>query len=398
MAGFGGFGALLANLLQPAGMAAAGGTQGVVEGNEEARKIAIENLRQQLLQGQLGLQQGQLDLQRMQMTQGKVMDVGGRLVQVAPNGQVTPLPIPPGPLSPVQEAQIGQYKARTKESEARTKEIETRGVGKGSIPAEHIRLFEDWQQKNPGGSYLDFYKSEIKPPHTSSSEPKSFEGWESIAADPSRPKEERDRARAIANSIKSGKIEIAGTEAKTRAEIGENVRIRTEERQDEKKKAADLEKRQHALARTRTMLNQMDALVPGMAKKGFLMSSASPSAYAMAEARRSPRVPFLGRPGDPTLDAWNTHESTMVSVARDLGDLGPRAQSAFRGVQNIIAKPTTPAGAKAAIQQLRDAVEAYHSGREMEYEAGTWQPGMPGTPKGEGKKRLRYNESTGNLE
>ena len=341
MAGFGGLGALFANLLQPAGMAAAGGTQGVVEGNEEARKLAIENLRQQLLAGQL-------DLQRMQMTQGKVMDVGGRLVQVAPNGQVTVLPMPPGPLSPVQEAQIGLSKARTKESEARVKEIETRGVGKGSIPAEHIRLFEDWQATHPGGSYLDFYKENIKPPHAAG-EPKSLESLITAANDPRLPKEERERAAQAAKAIEGTRTRIQAAGAGVR----EDAAIRREERAEARTIAKEQRKVDSHLGPMNVAINQMESVLPALQAKGFL-----PNDVGWYEQARALYIQKKNR-NDPDWVKWITNQGALIGIDRSVyNDMGRGGQMMYSAVKEFSEHPPTMEAARAAFAQWREAIAA----------------------------------------
>ena len=100
-----------------------------------------------------------------------------------------------------------------------------------------------------------------------------------------------------------------------------------------------------------TLLNQLDALVPKLAAKGFLSTSPGRVAHEQARMKR-----FLF-PDDPDYRAWKAHEGTMVSIGRSLGD-NIRALGAHESAMGIIRHPTSAAGATEAFAQLREALLA----------------------------------------
>jgi hypothetical protein len=101
-----------------------------------------------------------------------------------------------------------------------------------------------------------------------------------------------------------------------------------------------------------TLLDQLYGLLPSMEDKGFLSTGSNVLATSFAGMKRGVE------PGDPDLAAWLAHAGTMVAIQRQLGDIGPRAITAYESAIKIISKPTSAAGAKQALDNLRDALLA----------------------------------------
>ena len=83
------------------------------------------------------------------------------------------------------------------------------------------------------------------------------------------------------------------------------------------------------------------------------------------------------------MTAWEVHAGAMVAIMRNSADIGPRAIAAYQSAIAVIEKPTTSEGAKFAFQQLRDAVNAYKSGKAQTYEATPIEPPPDSNPRHE---------------
>lgn len=100
------------------------------------------------------------------------------------------------------------------------------------------------------------------------------------------------------------------------------------------------------------LMDQLFDLIPKLEKKGFLSTGTGIASTTVAGAKRTLE------PGDPDLAAWKAHAGTMVSLLRQLGDIGPRAISAYQSAIAIVEHPTSAAAAKQALTNLRDAIKA----------------------------------------
>lgn len=196
-------------------------------------------------------------------------------------------------------------------------------------------------------------------------DPATLDALIARAADPTVSAEDRARANTQAEAIIKGRTAQVRTTADIHADVSEGVKTRAEARKAEK-----------GFASTATLLNQLEELVPAMAKKGFLAADSSSQSAAMAAARRSPYVPVIGKPGDEDLAAWRAHAGTMVSILRQLGDIGPRAIAAYQSAIDVIEHPTTAAAARKVFGQLREALNAAKTG---EAGAGKGEPPYPGS-------------------
>ena len=101
-----------------------------------------------------------------------------------------------------------------------------------------------------------------------------------------------------------------------------------------------------------TLMDQLFDLIPKLDKKGYFAGGPGLAKTMWAKGQRALE------PGDPDLVAWNAHAGTMVSLLRQLGDIGPRAISAYQSAIAVIDHPTTAAAAKQALENLRDAINS----------------------------------------
>lgn len=108
---------------------------------------------------------------------------------------------------------------------------------------------------------------------------------------------------------------------------------------------------------TYTLIDQIEALIPKLEVKGFLASGPGSGELLRVRARRSQYLPGIGRAGDPDLVAWLAHAGTMVSIQRQLGDIGPRALAAYESAVDVIREPTSADGARQALENLRAAIQ-----------------------------------------
>lgn len=126
-------------------------------------------------------------------------------------------------------------------------------------------------------------------------------------------------------------------------------------------------------------LDQLEALIPAMTEKKFLATGPSAFAYWRAEGKRS-KIPGLGEPGDADLKAWDTHQGTMVTIMRALGDLNARSKSAYDAAIKLLGEATTPEAARQVFKQLREMMDAARA----EYPALPPRPGAPAPAPGPG--------------
>ena len=98
-------------------------------------------------------------------------------------------------------------------------------------------------------------------------------------------------------------------------------------------------------------LDQALALIPSLDKKG-LMAQGTHAGYTFWAWLQREAV----QRNDPELRTFISHTSTLVRTARELGDIGFRAQAAIEGTLNIVAQVQTAEGATMALKQLRNLV------------------------------------------
>lgn len=136
--------AIFGGLTTTGAQGAAGGLEGLVGGEVLRRRLTNEDLLNQLR----AIQIQQTTQPQYQITpQGAIMRFDPRGGVPTAEGQV-----PQRPPTDLERAHTGYYNA----------EAARIATGKG-IPPEHERLFADWQAKNPGRSYLDFYNEVLLP-------------------------------------------------------------------------------------------------------------------------------------------------------------------------------------------------------------------------------------------
>lgn len=191
------------------------------------------------------------------------------------------------------------------------------------------------------------------------------------------------RAGAIAEAEKPAKIEVAAATGEKAAQIGvqKALVMPVGEKATQWENAAGLqgpadkgiewmvthgfhpvgtklntEQSKRAVA---ALLNQVEGLIPAMEKKGFLSQG-----YYIWDTKTA-GLKRLVAPGDPDLEAFLMHASTMVATSRALGDIGARAQAAYDSVINLIKKPTSADAMRKSIGQLKDALQAETPGRPM---------------------------------
>lgn len=332
--------------LSTVGAGGAGGAlHGALEGEGLARKFQSEDELNKLRALQA------LQMQQSLGPQFKV-DPHGRIYQDIP-GQppkfIDFMPTPP------QTSLQRQQEDTSRMNEARyQKQIEQMGDEKAPTPTTILGKIQQKAitqgRESLSPVELDIYDRQEK----GAKEPTGLQGWTARANDPRVSAEDRAVAKQIADSILKAEMQRVGTTAQTHADISEGVKKRAEERKADK-----------GLAVTTTLLNQMDALIPALQKKGFLAADDSAEARWQALAKRSKYVPFYGKPGDPDLVAWEAKASEGVIILRNLGDVGARTKAAFQSVIDLFHGAPTETGLKQALSNLRDQVKAQKTGEEQ---------------------------------
>jgi hypothetical protein len=121
-----------------------------------------------------------------------------------------------------------------------------------------------------------------------------------------------------------------------------------------------------------TLTAQVKELAPEIDKLGYLPKGSSWWQSAIANAKRGIF------PENPKLRQFLMHASTMVSVARSLGDIGFRGMPAIMSIINIIEHPGTLEGLIGSVQQLEDAIyAAYPKSKEWAAEGAKQAQGAP---------------------
>jgi len=103
---------------------------------------------------------------------------------------------------------------------------------------------------------------------------------------------------------------------------------------------------------TLASIDQIIAMIPNLRAKGLLMNQPGGPAFLSTWFNR-----HVQKVGDPDLTAFEAHTSSLVRTARELGDIGFRAQVAISGTTNLIEKATTAEGLDNGLRQLRNLIE-----------------------------------------
>lgn len=103
---------------------------------------------------------------------------------------------------------------------------------------------------------------------------------------------------------------------------------------------------------TISAVDQALGLIPALEKKGLLMSGPGAGPWLSTMLKRE-----VTQRGDPDLTTFVSHTSTLVRTARELGDIGFRAQAAIRGTTDLVEKAQTAEGVKKSLTQLRNLLE-----------------------------------------
>jgi hypothetical protein len=346
------------------GQGAEGLFTGQVEGEKLKREFANQDqlallraLRLQLEAGHLGLQQEQL---KQKLGPQYHIDPQGRIIFSPGPGQM-PQMAGELPMTATGQQRLDLLGAQTKLSEEKL-----------GIAQQRLKLLEEGggRKKTDLETYREFLgKGDLKGAQQFLDDVATVKRAEAAPAKPAQQLELPVRTQLMAAGINP---ETATPEQikKATEDVDKRIATRTgvvgQQAADIKagaKRKEQAEKDVKGLAGTETLLNQLEALIPVMEEKGFLAKNPSAISVGKAEAKRSRFVPFYGQPGDEDLAAWKAHAGTMVRILRDLGDIGPRAISAYQSAIDVIERPTTAAGARKVFEQLREAVKAQKSGQ-----------------------------------